>query len=103
MSGELTLTLGQERIVLRPSFAALSALEQDAGTGLITLARRFAEGNFTLSDCVAIVRAGILGAGGVVPPNLGELIVAGGLAALSAPLSRFLRMALTGESDAGKE
>lgn len=106
MIGDLTLTLGGETVTLRPTFAALLALEKDSGTGLITLARRFAEGTFTVADCVAVLRAGMQGAGETPPPDLGDRLVAAGVAALAGPLVRFLQAALTGDSgavhDAGK-
>jgi hypothetical protein len=98
----MTVMLDGESYSLRPNFMALQALEQESGTGLVTLARRFAEGAFTLADCVAVLRAGILGAGGVVPANLGALIVAGGIAGIAGPVAQFLEAAITGKLPEGK-
>ena len=97
MSGEVMVTLGGQVYALRPTFGALMALEKEHGTGLLTLARRFAEGAFTLEDCVAVVAAGIRGAGGVVPPNLAELVFAVGIQSVAVVIAHFLKGALTGE------
>lgn len=98
--GDIVLTLGETRLHVRPTFAALCTMEEQTGQSLIALARRFAEGAFTLSDCKVVIEAGLLGAGQAVPPNLGELILTAGLLTLAAPLTRFLEAALLGESTA---
>ncbi len=103
MIGDLTLTLGGETVTLRPTFAALLALEKDSGTGLITLARRFADSTFTVADCVAVVRAGMQGAGETPPPDLGDRLLAAGVASLAGPIVRFLQAALTGDRIADPE
>lgn len=95
--GEITLVLAGTTFLLRPSFSTLMALETATGTGLITLARKFAGGDFTLAELGALVKAGIEGAGGVAPDNMGELITREGVANVAAPLSRFLAQALAGE------
>lgn len=97
------VTLGPHTYTLRPSFAALLQLEQRTGCGLVTLARRFADGSFTLADAEAVLRAGIEGAGQSAPAELGLLLVQSGLAGVAQPLAAFLHLALTGEeSGAGK-
>lgn len=97
MSGELTLTLGDKAYTLRPTFAALMAMEKETATGLITLAKRFADGSFTLSDCHAIIHAGIKGAGEIPPDNLAELVFQKGIHSVSGLIAEFLKAALTGE------
>jgi len=97
------ITLEGKTYTLRPSFAALLQLEQRTGTGLITLARKFADGSFTLAEAEAVLRAGIEGAGQSAPAELGLLLVQTGLAGVAQPLAAFLHLALTGEeSSAGK-
>ena len=102
MSGALTIMLGGVSYRLLPTFAALLALEEQSGLGLLTLAKRFAGGEFTLAELVALIRAGLIGAGEKVPDNLGALVLAQGLSALTPVLTRFLEAALNGDSSAGK-
>ena len=87
---------------LVPTFKALLQLEQRTGTGLITLARRFAEGSFTLQDALEVLRAGSEGAGETLPDNAGELLVRQGVVSVAQPLCAFLQCALAGDDDAGK-
>jgi Phage tail tube protein, GTA-gp10 len=94
--GEIELCLAGARFVLAPSFAALLALEAELQTGLVALAKRFIDGQLTLADLQAVIAAGIRGAGGDVPKNLGELIVEEGVANVAQPLTGFLEAALSG-------
>lgn len=87
---------------LRPSFKALLALEERTGLGLVTLARRFADGSFTLKEAAEVLRAGAEGAGEKLPLNFGEQLVTHGLAGLAQPLAQFLHLALSGDADMGK-
>lgn len=93
------IALGHE---LRPSFGALLQLEEQTGLGLITLAKKFADGSFTLAEALAVLQAGIKGAGGIVPPDLGAQLVTGGLATLAPVLADFLLAALSGEDSSKK-
>lgn len=101
--GEILLVLAGASYVLRPSFGTLLALEGDLGLGLLALARKFAAGDFTLSELAAVIGAGIKGAGGNVPENLGEMIARQGVASLATPIGAFLAAALTGEEPGPKE
>lgn len=97
------LVLKGQAYALRPTFAALLRLEERSQTGLITLARRFAEGTFTLKEALAVFQAGLEGAGTAMPDQAGELLVQAGLAEVAGPLAQFLHEALSGETDnAGK-
>ncbi len=103
MMGELVLVLAGKSCRLRPTFASLQALEKLSGIGLITLARKFSEGNFTLRECVYVIETGLMGAGETVPDDLGELLVKKGVASLSRIISRYLEAALVGEEPASIE
>ncbi len=98
----MIITLAGQKYQLRPTFKALLALEERTGFGLITLARRFADGTFTLADAAEVLRAGAEGAGEKLPLNIGELLVSQGLAGLAQPLAQFLHLALSGEPEMGK-
>jgi len=97
--GEILVNLLGNAFVLRPSFAALAAMEAATGVGLITLARQFASGGCTLAHMVALLKAGIEGAGGTAPDNLGELVAQSGVAQVAGTLSQFLAQALSGQPD----
>lgn len=100
--GQITLALADLAVPLCPSFSALVALEEATGTGLVTLARRFAEGAFTLKDVEAVIRAGIIGAGQQPPADLGARILQSGVAALAPTIGSFLVAALGGTPPQGK-
>ena len=100
--GALTLSLGGINYSLCPSFAALALLEEASGYGLITLAKRFAEGAFTLRDLAALIKAGLEGAGHTAPPELEDYIAQAGIATLAPIAMRFLEIALGGDPSVGK-
>ncbi len=43
--GEVSLKLGEREVVLRPTFAALVAIERETGMGLLVLGRKLAQGS----------------------------------------------------------
>ncbi len=98
----MQITLGSQRYTLRPTFAALLQVEEETGLGLITLARKIAAGDFTMNEAVAIIRAGLIGAGKTPPADLGALVFAAGVAQIIMPLAQFLEAALTGADTMGK-
>ena len=87
--GEASLTVGGARLLLRPSFAALVAAEEELGP-LFALVERAAAGSLALAElvglfwhCVAERPAGLSRA------ELGEAVVEQGLAA-ATPVLRVL-------------
>jgi hypothetical protein len=94
--GEAALELGGERFVLRPSFAALVAAEEELGP-LFSLVERAADGRLSLAEmagllwhCLAEPPAGL------TREALGEAIVAVGLAKLTPVLRGILGQILGG-------
>ena len=87
--GEASLRVAGETIVLRPSFQALVAAEQELGP-LFALVERAAAGALSLGEMVALFwhcRFGVPEA--VTRDQMGEAVVAGGLAA-ATPVLRVL-------------
>lgn len=94
--GEAELRVAGERLVLRPSFAALVAAEGELGP-LFGLVERAAAGKLALGELVALFwhclreRPEAL-----TRESLGEAVVAGGLAAATPALRQLLAQILGG-------
>ncbi len=95
MRGEVEFFLGSQPILLRPTFQALCSLEQESGRGILEIARRFHEGNFTLSEVVAIIKTGMVN-GTLSKEQIGNAVCDAGIATLVKPLSEYLAYALGG-------
>jgi hypothetical protein len=94
--GEAMLRVAGEPLVLRPSFAALVAAEEELGP-LFALVDRAAEGRLTLGEIAALFwhcRRDAPAA--LTREGLGEAIVAAGLAAATPVLRTLLGQILAG-------
>ncbi len=95
--GEATITIGGERLRLRPSFAALVAAEAELGP-LFALVERAAGGGLGLGELAALLWHCL----DPVPPGLSradfsERLVGGGLAAATPALRVLLGQILAGQ------
>jgi hypothetical protein len=89
--GDVKIVLCEAGVVLRPSFQAIVQIEAHFGRGIIDVARDYHNGRITKAgDFVAIIRAGLEGAGETVPSDLGDVVMESGLAQLIEPLGQFL-------------
>lgn len=108
--GEIALALGEsgKEYVLRPTFAAIQAIEEKTGKGLLRLSRDGATGDLTLTETAIIanecIRAQGKATGDAImaaydTARVAELIHAaeGGIAATMGRLSVLLALAATGE------
>lgn len=94
--GEAALELGGERLVLRPSFAALVAAEEELGP-LFALVERAADGKLSLAEMAGLFwHCLVEPPAGLTRDALGEAIVAVGLAKLSPVLRGILAQILGG-------
>lgn len=96
LRGEASLIVRGERLVLRPSFAALVAAEEELGP-LFALVERASAGALRLAEMVALFwhcRSGWPEA--IVREDLGEALAAQGLANATPALKAVLRQILTG-------
>ena len=94
--GEASLTVAGETLVLRPSFGALVAAEQELGS-LFSLVERAAEGRLTLQEIAALFDH--LTAGRPQPitrDRIGQAIVEQGLARTTPALKLILGQILQG-------
>jgi hypothetical protein len=96
--GEVAIVLGGKSYVMRPTFDAIRKMESLAGKGVIKIAARFQEQDFSVSDVAAVITAGI----NANPDNdrvsldmVGVAIVAEGLVSFLEPAAKFVGGAIT--------
>jgi len=104
LRGEVPLTLGTRDFVLRPSFAAIVAIEERLG-GVISLAVKASKGEVGLREVTAILWEVLDGreASGLSEEALGALILEEGLAAVSPVVSELLASILMGSRHTDRE
>ena len=93
--GEASLLSGGRERVLRPSFAALVAAEEELGP-LFALVERAASGQLRLGELVALFWHCLHDRDGLTREELSEAIAAIGLAAAAKPLRVLLGQILQG-------
>ena len=98
--GEVMLVLGADKIILRPTFAALAAIEQQTNKSLIVLVRGLADGDFRLGELVSIIKATAVSPTDL-PPEIADAIVATGIMAVLETCLVLLVQALRGAPTLG--
>jgi hypothetical protein len=94
--GEAAVRVGGVELVLRPSFAALVAAEQETGP-LFGLVERAAAGALGLGEMIALFWHCLDEAPeGMTRERFGDAVVAGGLAAATPALKALLAQILAG-------
>ena len=96
MRGEAALEIGGETLLLRPSFAALVAAEQELGP-LFALVERAADGKLSLGDLVALFWHCLVDREAMTREALGEAVIAVGLAKVTPALKAMLQQILAGK------
>ena len=97
LRGEAVLRVGGTAHVLRPSFGALVAAEAELGP-LFALVERAAAGQLRLAELVALFWHCLAARDGVTRDDLGQTVIALGLAVASKPLRTLLAQILQGEA-----
>ncbi|ABC64890.1 hypothetical protein ELI_13990 [Erythrobacter litoralis HTCC2594] len=95
MRGEASLVIDGRHYVLRPSFAALIAAEEEIGP-LFALVERAGAGELRLSEMTALFWHCLADRGDVGRDAVGSAIAARGLAASATPLRALLGAILKG-------
>ena len=94
--GEAVLSVGGEALVLRPSFEALVAAEEELGS-LFALVERAAEGALKLHEIAALFDHLSRGRpAGMTRERIGEAVVEQGLAGVTPTLKMVLTQVLQG-------
>ena len=96
LRGEAALTIAGRPHLLRPSFTALVAAEEELGP-LLALVERAAAGELRLSEMAALFWHCLAERDTVPRDALGEAVAAQGLAARAAPLRALLAQILQGD------
>lgn len=94
--GEASLTVAGEARTLRPSFAALVAAEEELGP-LFALVERAASGQLRLGELIGLFWHCLARREELTRDQLGEAVVAQGLAGISPQLRCLLGQILQGE------
>ena len=93
--GEASLEIGGSRLLLRPSFAALVAAEEELGP-LFALVERAGNGQLRLGEMAALFWHCLVSREGLTREEIGEAVAALGLAACARPLRVLLGQILQG-------
>jgi len=93
--GEAALVVAGRERVLRPTFAALVAAEQELGP-LFALVERAADGQLRLAELAALFWHCLAEREAIARDEVGEAVLAAGLAGCAAPLRRLLGQILQG-------
>lgn len=95
LRGEAAITIGGCERVLRPTFAALVAAEEELGS-LFALVERAGEGRLRLAELAALFWHCLADRDGVTRDDIGEVVAMLGLAACAKPLRTLLQQVLQG-------
>ncbi len=103
LRGDVTLDVGHEVWVHRPTFTAIVKIEERLG-GVIGVARRAANGEFGVNDVAVILWATFLSNTGKSPSleDVGEVVIRLGMAKASPVVRQILTNILTGDADSGE-
>jgi Phage tail tube protein, GTA-gp10 len=97
LRGEAALVVSGQPHVLRPSFSALVAAEEELGP-LFALVERAGTGQLKLAEMAALFWHCLAERDGLAREALGEAVAAMGLAAASRPLRQLLAQILQGDA-----
>ncbi len=95
LRGEAALVIGSEQRLLRPTFTALVAAEEELGP-LFALVERAGEGRLQLTEMTALFWHCLVDRTGLTRDAVGEAVVAQGLAPCARPLRALLGAILQG-------
>lgn len=93
--GEASIVIDGRAVLLRPSFAALVAAEDELGP-LFALVERAADGRLALGEMAALFWHCAVPRGALTREAVGESVLAMGLAAAARPLRSLLGQILQG-------
>ena len=95
LRGEASIAIGGRDRLLRPTFAALVAAEEELGS-LFALVERAGEGRLRLAELAALFWHCLAERDAVARAEVGEAVATNGLAACAKPLRTLLQQILQG-------
>jgi len=95
LRGEASMAIGGRDRLMRPTFAALVAAEEELGS-LFALVERAGEGRLLLAELATFFWHCLAERDGVTREQVGEAVVANGLAGCAKPLRTLLQQILQG-------
>lgn len=96
LRGEAAIAIGGRDYLLRPTFAALVAAEEELGS-LFALVERAGEGRLRLAELAALFWYCLVDPAAVTREHVGEAVAEMGLSASARPLRALLRQILQGQ------
>ena len=96
--GEASIVIAGRETILRPTFTALVAAEEELGP-LFALVERASEGQLRLAEITALFWHCTQDRSGVTREKIGDAVMGMGLAKAAAPLRLLLSQILQGRSD----
>jgi hypothetical protein len=97
LRGETSIAIGGQERVLRPTFAALVAAEEELGP-LFALVARAGEGRLRLAEMAGLFWHCLADREAITRQELGETVMTLGLAGCATPLRALLRQILQGQA-----
>lgn len=91
---EVEITINKTSYLLRPTFAALCSIEQQINKSVITLMLNIQTKGILITEVIAIIKAGIRAAGGIIPEDIEQLIYLEGLTKFIPIICKFLEIGL---------
>lgn len=95
LRGEATILIADTEHLLRPSFAALVAAEEELGP-LFALVERAADGQLRLAELTTLFWHCLADRQSLTRDQLGDAVITAGLARCTVPLRQILRQILQG-------
>lgn len=103
LAPEINIAIGGEEKVMRPTIKSLMAIEKELGVGIMKLAAKMEDFDFSVTEMVCIIFHGLQGGANGLPR---EVVISDmeqhGLTHWLAPVSQFIVAALSG-GDAKKK
>jgi hypothetical protein len=102
--GEIELLLGDQTLVLRPSYTAIAEWENATSQGSVQLLYRMSTATYRLAEIVAVVGAAARAGGRKISDQkVGELLVEHGVIEAVPAVARMVAGAMTGGREADPE
>src|SRR3712207_4016062 len=95
--GEVRLILGENVLLLRPTYTAVAEWEDKTGSGSVQILYRFSAASYRLAEVVAVVAASARAGGHKVTDNqVGDMLIQHGVIEAVPVIAKMMAEVLTG-------